>query len=104
LCFALLLVLLLRPLAVLLTVPRRVMPPSQRRLVAWFGIRGVGTLFYLVFVLTEGVSGDLAETLIGAALCCVAVSIVLHGVSATPLMAAYHGRQLRRARPRTRLP
>lgn len=96
--FALLLVLLLRPLAVMLTVPGRVMPPSQRRLVAWFGIRGVGTLFYLAFVLTEGVSGDLATKLIGASLCCVAVSIVLHGISATPLMAAYHGRQVRRSR------
>ena len=96
--FALLLVLLLRPLAVMLTVPGRVMPPSQRRLVAWFGIRGVGTLFYLAFVLTEGVSGELATKLIGASLCCVAVSIVLHGISATPLMAAYHGRQLGRNR------
>jgi len=97
-CFALLLIVLLRPLAVMLVVRQRVMPPRQRRLVAWFGIRGVGSLFYLAFVLTQGIDAALADTLITATLSCVAISIVLHGISATPLMAAYHLRQERRGR------
>lgn len=99
---ALALVLVVRPLSVLLVVRRSEMPPSQRRLVAWFGIRGVGTLFYLAFALNHGVTGALAETLIAAALWCVAISIVLHGISATPLMAAHHLRQRRETRRRLR--
>lgn len=98
LLFALLLVLVLRPLSVLLVVRERSMPRRQRRLVAWFGIRGVGSLFYLAYALQHGVTDPLATTLIAATLWCVAISIVLHGVSATPLMAAYHRRQRREGR------
>ena len=60
---------------------------------AWFGIRGIGSLFYLLFVLQHGVSGSLAQKLVSATLVCVAASIVLHGVSATPLMARYQKRR-----------
>lgn len=91
--FALALVLLVRPVAVLMVVRGHRMTPHQRQLVAWFGIRGVGALYYLAFVLTHGVSGDLAESLAAATLACVAVSIVLHGVSATPMMARYQRRR-----------
>jgi len=94
--FALAMAVVVRPLAVLACVRRPWLPGSQRRLVAWFGIRGIGSLFYLLFVLEHGVSGALAQQLISATLVCVAVSIVLHGVSATPIMAHYQ----RRRRPR----
>jgi len=69
------------------------MTTHQRRLVAWFGIRGIGTLFYLAFALRSGVSGTLAAELLRAGLATIAVSIVLHGVSATPLMVAYQRRR-----------
>jgi len=98
LLFALLLLVVVRPVSVLLVVRERSIPRRQRRLVAWFGIRGVGSLFYLVFALHSGVSDPLATTLIAATLWCVALSIVLHGLSATPLMAAHHLRQRREAR------
>ena len=98
-------VVLVRPLSVLAIVwPGR--PPGtqgghgtgrvtrhQRRLVAWFGIRGIGTLFYLAFVMEHGVTGSLAEEMLSAGLTAVALSIVLHGVSATPLMTAYQQRR-----------
>ena len=60
---------------------------------AWFGIRGIGSLFYLLFVLQHGVTGSLVQNLIAATLVCVAAPIVLHGVSATPLMAHYQKRR-----------
>ena len=91
--FALIVVCVVRPLSVLAVVRRSSMPTRQRRLVAWFGIRGIGSLFYLVFALEHGVSGGLARSLIGATLACVAVSIVLHGISATPLMEKYQRRR-----------
>jgi NhaP-type Na+/H+ or K+/H+ antiporter len=80
-------------LAVLGAVPRSALAAPQRRLLAWFGIRGVGTLYYLAFALEQGIGGALADELVGAALAGIALSVVLHGVSATPLMAAYQRRR-----------
>lgn len=96
LVFALLLVAVVRPLSVWAVVRQGMMTAQQRRLVAWFGIRGLGSLYYLAFVLERGVPAALARTLIDATLVAIAVSIVLHGLSSTKLMAAY---QRRRAPP-----
>jgi sodium/hydrogen antiporter len=96
--FGALVVVAARPLAVMATVRRSSLPGTQRRLVAWFGIRGIGSLFYLAFALEHGVRGALADELVAATLAAVALSIVLHGVSATPLMRAYKRRRPRQAR------
>ncbi len=93
LVFALGVVLLVRPASVLLGLPPKALPTTQRRLVAWLGIRGVGSLFYLAFVLERGVQGAAAQTVISACLVSLAVSIALHGVSATPLMNWYQRRR-----------
>jgi NhaP-type Na+/H+ or K+/H+ antiporter len=100
LAFGVVLVVLVRPLSVLAVVGRRSVMRNQRRLLAWFGIRGVGSLYYLAFVIEQGVHGQAAETLMAATLTAIAVSIVLHGVSATPLMTRYHARSTRRPPPR----
>jgi NhaP-type Na+/H+ or K+/H+ antiporter len=97
--FGLLLVLVVRPLSVFAVVRRQALTRSQRRLVAWFGIRGIGTLFYLAFAIEHGVGGSLAEEMIGATLVAIALSIVLHGVSATPLMTRYQARRPPNAPP-----
>ena len=96
LAFAVLLALAIRPLAVLAVLRQRVMPMAQRRLVAWFGIRGLGSLFYLLWALEAGVADAAANQLVRITLLCIAVSILLHGVSATPVMAAYQRRRERR--------
>ena len=92
LAFALVLVFAVRPLSVFAVVRGGLLTPPQRRLVAWFGIRGVGSLYYLAFVLEHHLPPKQAETLIAATLVAVAASVVLHGVSATGLMAAYQRR------------
>ena len=69
------------------------LPRPQRRLVGWLGIRGVGSLFYLLYALEQGVKGPLAGELVSACLVAIAVSIVAHGVSTTPLMAWYQQRR-----------
>lgn len=104
--FGLVAALVVRPLAVLLAVRphgRDGVTRGQRRLVAWFGIRGVGSLFYAAFALEHGVGGGAAAELLRATLAALAVSVLLHGVSATPLMAAYHRRAEAR-RPRSAPP
>jgi NhaP-type Na+/H+ or K+/H+ antiporter len=93
LVFGVVLVLAVRPLSVLAVVRRHAMTRHQRRLVAWFGIRGIGSLYYLATLVAAGVTGAAASELITAVLYAVALSIVLHGVSATPLMTRYQQRR-----------
>jgi NhaP-type Na+/H+ or K+/H+ antiporter len=61
----------------------------QRGLIAWFGIRGIGSIYYLMFAIERGMDGELARRLAGLVLGVVAVSVVVHGVSVTPLMKLY---------------
>ena len=103
LIYAALLLVLIRPLSVFLTVPRRALPKTQRRVVAWFGIRGVGSLFYLALVIDSGIPPALAMDLVNATLPAIALSVLLHGVSATPLMALYRRRRVSHLREKRRL-
>lgn len=91
--FALVYLFIVRPAAVYAVVRPTAMSRHQRRLTAWFGIRGIGTLYYVAFVVDRGLQPDFEPVLIGAALVGIAVSVALHGVSATPLMAAYRRRR-----------
>ena len=43
-----------RPLAVLVTLTGSRATHAQRRLMAWFGIRGIGSFYYLLFALEHG--------------------------------------------------
>ncbi len=96
LAFAAVLLGLVRPVSVLTVVHRRMLLGPQRRLVAWFGIRGIGSLFYLAFAFESGLERDLAHNLVAGTLSCIALSIFLHGISATPLMLAHHRRRVAR--------
>lgn len=92
--FVPLLLLVLRPLSALLAVSGEQLLPPQRYLIAWFGIRGIGSIFYLLFVLRHGLAGRAADTLVSLTLWSVAASIVAHGLTAQPLMRLYAGRRL----------
>ena len=85
---------IVRPLAVYISLLGVPMAPLERRLVAWFGIRGIGSIYYLSYAIAHGLGGSSAEYLVAIALATVAMSIVLHGISVTPLMD-YYGRTSR---------
>jgi len=87
--FVALLLLLVRPMAVLIGLAGSRISTPQQRLIAWFGIRGVGSLYYLSYAINRGVSGELANTLTALTLTVVVTSIVVHGISVTPLMRYY---------------
>ena len=103
LAYAALLLVVIRPLSVFLTIPGRAMPWAQRRVVAWFGIRGVGSLFYLALVTDSGLAQPLVNELVNATLPAIALSVLLHGVSATPLMGLYRKRRVYQERERRRV-
>ncbi len=58
-------------------------------MVGWFGVRGIGSLFYLMFAIQHGLSEELALELIGLTLIVVTLSILVHGISVKPLMSRY---------------
>jgi NhaP-type Na+/H+ or K+/H+ antiporter len=87
--FVPLLLLVIRPVAVNLGLIRSGVTPLERGYISWFGIRGIGSVYYLMYVITHEVPEDLALWLTGMTLAVVATSIVVHGISVTPLMGRY---------------
>jgi len=86
--FVLALFVVVRPVA-LFSLRLRHTPPEKFRLMAWFGIRGVGSFYYLMYALQHGVQGALADRLIAVTFTVIAASAVVHGISVTPLMRRY---------------
>ena len=84
---------IIRPIAVLIGTAGRHIGWVQRGLIGWFGIRGIGSLYYLMFSVSHGVPPEIAVRLISLTLCVMTVSIVVHGISAMPLMKWYHARR-----------
>jgi NhaP-type Na+/H+ or K+/H+ antiporter len=54
---------------------------------AWFGIRGIGSIYYLMYALSHGLPDGLARPMVSLTLTVVACSIIVHGISVTPLLA-----------------
>ena len=94
--FVPLLLLVIRPLSVALGLAGSSASISQRMLIGWFGIRGIGSLYYLMFAINQGLDPGLADLLTSLTLSVVVASIVVHGVSVTPLMAMYEQTMERR--------
>lgn len=89
--------LVIRPLSVWLGLLRAPTTRTQGRYIAWFGIRGVGSLYYLTYAIEHGLPVEDAELLTAIVLTVVAISIVIHGITVTPLMTRYEGRGGRQA-------
>ena len=86
---ALALFVVIRPLSVWLLVPGRYLDRAQRLTVGWFGIRGIGSLYYLSYAVTHGLLPDEAESIISLVISVVALSIVVHGLTTQPLLRRY---------------
>jgi NhaP-type Na+/H+ or K+/H+ antiporter len=61
---------------------------TQRWLMGWFGIRGIGSLYYLSYALNHGLTTQ-AEEAVALTISIVAISIVLHGITAQPILSRY---------------
>ncbi|GAA5037673.1 NhaP-type Na+/H+ or K+/H+ antiporter [Thermocatellispora tengchongensis] len=83
----LLLLLVIRPLTGRLALLRGRAEPRERAVAAFFGIRGIGSLYYLAFALGMADFGVPARELWAVVAFTVLVSVVLHGVTATPVMS-----------------
>ena len=82
----------LRPLSVLPAILGERLSFPQAAMLGWFGIRGVGSVYYMLFALHHGLDAGIAATLTSLTLWTVAASIVVHGLTAQPLMRRYLSR------------
>ena len=87
-----LLLLVIRPVAVLFSLLRTREPLRERAFVGWFGVRGIGSLFYASVLIGVGAFSD-AETrvIFWTVTVVVLVSIAVHGISASPLSRRWLG-------------
>ena len=60
-----------------------------RGMVGWFGVRGIGSLYYLMYAIQHGLPEELALDLIQLTLIAVTLSILVHGTSVKPLMSLF---------------
>lgn len=90
--FVPLMLLVVRPLAVWLGLLGARLSPLQKGLVGWFGIRGIGSVYYLAYAITHGLDEPTAWTLLALTLATVAASAAVHGTSVTPVMTWYRKR------------
>lgn len=70
-----------------------------RGMVGWFGVRGIGSLYYLMYAIQRGLPEDLALDLIQLTLIAVSLSILVHGTSVKPLMSRFWHRRNRLTSP-----
>jgi NhaP-type Na+/H+ or K+/H+ antiporter len=91
----LVLFLVVRPVAVELSLLGSHASRKERNLMSWFGIRGIGTVYYLADALEKNHS-DEVKALAPLALAVVTASVFVHGVTATPLMKRYRRYRMRK--------
>ncbi len=91
--FVAVVLLVIRPLSVAAGLAGSRTSRRQRLLIGWFGIRGVGSLYYLMYAANHGLPPRFIASLAALTLAVVVVSIVAHGISVTPLMELYRRRR-----------
>jgi hypothetical protein len=95
--FALFVLLIARPAAFLAVLIRSEASWPGRLMLAWFGPRGLNTLLLIVLAIAAG--APRAADLFGIVAVVVCASILLHGISSTPIIAWYSKRVRQAALP-----
>lgn len=87
--FVPLVLLAIRPVSVWIGLKGTRTSRLQRWLMAWFGIRGIAAIYYMMFAIGHGLPLSLAQPLTALTLTTITASIVVHGISVSPLMSFY---------------
>ena len=86
---ALFLFVIVRPISVVVGLLGTHTTWRIRGMTGWFGVRGIGSLYYLMYAIENGLPEPLSLQLIQMTLIVVTLSILLHGTSVKPLMAVF---------------
>ncbi|WP_333470912.1 cation:proton antiporter [Microcoleus sp. herbarium12] len=87
-----LLIFLIRPVGAWISTIGSRLHPASRWLCGWFGIRGVGSIYYLTYAFGHGLKGEIGEKIAWITFTTIVLSVIVHGISATPLMSWYERR------------
>jgi NhaP-type Na+/H+ or K+/H+ antiporter len=79
----------IRPLSALLLLVGTPTTQAQRGLMGWFGIRGIGSLYYVSYALNHGAGSEMTSEMVGLTVSVIALSVVVHGMTARPILAWY---------------
>ncbi len=82
-----------RPFSVFIALWGRRTPLRLQGMLGWFGVRGIGSLYYLMYAIENGLPEPLALLLTQITLIVVTMSILLHGISVKPMMAVFWRRK-----------
>jgi sodium/hydrogen antiporter len=86
---ALFLFLVARPISVLMGLLATRASSRIRGMVGWFGVRGIGSVYYLMYAIEQGLPQELAVELIQLTLIAVSLSILVHGTTVKPMMSRF---------------
>ena len=78
-----------RPISVLISLLGSRSVWRIRGMTAWFGVRGIGSLYYLMYAIQHGLPQTLALKLIQLTLIVVTLSILFHGISVKPMLGRF---------------
>jgi NhaP-type Na+/H+ or K+/H+ antiporter len=92
---------LARPLSVIIGLLGTRTPWRIRGLAGWFGVRGIGSLYYLMYAIQHGLPEELGLELIHLTLVVVTLSILVHGISVKPMIARFWATRHETPRNRT---
>jgi NhaP-type Na+/H+ or K+/H+ antiporter len=84
-----LLVFVVRPVSVYFGLIGNSAHFATKAMIGWFGVRGIGSFYYLMYAIQHGLEPPLAMTLVSVVLVVVALTIFLHGITVTPIMRLY---------------
>lgn len=83
---------IVRPLSVFIGMLPQHRLWRVKSLSGWFGVRGIGSLYYLMYVINNGLDESLALELIHLVLIVITMSVVMHGVTVKPLLNRFWNR------------
>ena len=82
-----------RPLSVYLSLAGTNTTWKLRSMIGWFGVRGIGSIYYLMYAIQHGLDKTHANQLTQITLVVITLSIVVHGTSVKPIMEKFWRRK-----------
>lgn len=86
---ALFLFIVARPLSVVIGLLGSSASWRIRGLTGWFGVRGIGSVYYLMYAINHGLPHSMARHFIEITVVVIMMSILVHGTSTNPIMERF---------------
>ncbi|TWT47925.1 K(+)/H(+) antiporter NhaP [Rubripirellula amarantea] len=83
---------IIRPISTYAALVQSETGAVQKKLIAFFGIRGIGSLYYLSYAAGKGLDEATTDRLGGIVLTTIALSLLIHSNFSTPLLSFYASR------------